>query len=174
MGTFNLEKAIYKELQAKAAELGLKSVGVSKKDLKKTIVEKLKEVVMSPADKPEFDREKTIKFLKDHNVALTGKETDEEFQELMKGGPKKEDDTEEDKEELNNEEDKDTEYDGPDTAEETSKVPEPVEKVYQSKTVIGVNNRILNGKTYKDVTVATGETYTLSKEDFERDVKPRG
>jgi hypothetical protein len=56
--------------------------------------------------------------------------------------------------------------------------PEPVasadaELVYLNKTVTGVNNAIINGKSYKDVSVASGETFRLTPQEFERDVAPR-
>lgn len=47
------------------------------------------------------------------------------------------------------------------------------ELVYQRKTVIRVENTIANGTSYKDVTVATGETFRISPEEFDAEVKPR-
>lgn len=47
------------------------------------------------------------------------------------------------------------------------------ELVYQGKTVTLVQNVIVSGKTYKDVSVASGETFRLSPEEFEANVKPR-
>ena len=45
--------------------------------------------------------------------------------------------------------------------------------VYLKKTVVRTENVLLNGKSYKDVTVATGETFRITLEEFDRDVKPR-
>lgn len=54
-----------------------------------------------------------------------------------------------------------------------SPVGDDVERVYGGKTVTKVENRILHGKSYRDVTVSTGETFTITVEEFEDKVKPR-
>lgn len=48
-----------------------------------------------------------------------------------------------------------------------------VDLVYLGKTVVGITNVIVSGKTYKDVSVASGETFRISPEEFTNDVKPR-
>lgn len=47
------------------------------------------------------------------------------------------------------------------------------EFVYLNKTVISVNNAIVHGKTYKDVTVASGETFRMSPDEFAKEVTER-
>jgi hypothetical protein len=42
---------------------------------------------------------------------------------------------------------------------------------FQRKPVIGVNNKLVNGKLYKEV-VLNGETMLLTTEEFEKQVKP--
>lgn len=44
--------------------------------------------------------------------------------------------------------------------------------VYQGKTVLAVRDRLINGKTYKEVDIPN-ETHTLSLEDFTAQVLPR-
>lgn len=41
------------------------------------------------------------------------------------------------------------------------------------KTVVSVSNVIVAGRTYKDVVVASGETFRITTEEFNRDVNPR-
>lgn len=47
------------------------------------------------------------------------------------------------------------------------------ELVYRGKTVIRHSNKLVHGKSYVEVDVS-GEVYTLTPEEFESDVKPRG
>lgn len=47
------------------------------------------------------------------------------------------------------------------------------ELIYQRKTVIRSEDVIVHGKSYKDVTVASGETFRISKEEYDAQVKPR-
>lgn len=49
----------------------------------------------------------------------------------------------------------------------------PAELVYNRKTVSRVGDVIVSGRSYKDVTVASGETFRLTQEEFARDVQPR-
>lgn len=49
----------------------------------------------------------------------------------------------------------------------------PEDLVYRGKTVIAVRNRIINGRSYKEVELP-GETQTLTLEDFAAEVRPRG
>lgn len=44
--------------------------------------------------------------------------------------------------------------------------------VYLGKTVLGVRDRLINGKTYKEVDVP-GETHTLTHDEFNENVTPR-
>lgn len=48
-----------------------------------------------------------------------------------------------------------------------------VEHTYLKKTVVDIHNVLVNGKVYKDVTVSSGETFRLSQEEFDRDVRVR-
>ncbi len=50
---------------------------------------------------------------------------------------------------------------------------EAEELVYQGKTVVSTENRILSGKLYKLVKIADGTEYTITPQEFEDEVNPR-
>lgn len=75
-----------------------------------------------------------------------------------------------------NEDEGNTPTEKPKTRGRASAKPEEGEKVaktrtYQGVAVVGMSDRIISGRLYRDVTVATGETYTLTTDEFDRDVK---
>lgn len=59
-----------------------------------------------------------------------------------------------------------------DVAAEFKPVPGGTELTYMGRTVVSVANRIIGGALYKEVQTPL-ETFTLSAEEFDRDVKPR-
>lgn len=54
----------------------------------------------------------------------------------------------------------------------TTKAEKP-DLIYNGKTVVGITNVLFNGKSYKDVKVASGETFRLNTDEFNKDVTPR-
>jgi hypothetical protein len=187
MDNFNVETASYKELQAKAKELGdIRYTGVSTDELRAVVAERLSGDQNTP---PEFNRGEAIKFLEEHKVELTGEESDEDLMklcaevvnndpELQKAAQKAVDDVENSSDkDKNDSESKETTEDEPEDEKEEETQPEPVQEredlVFQRKTVLNVTTRIINGKRYKDVRTSDGVTETLTLEDFDAQVLPR-
>lgn len=57
--------------------------------------------------------------------------------------------------------------------QEPKTAPGASEQTYLGKTITSVKNVLLNGKIYKDVAVASGETFRLTPDEFTSAVKTR-
>lgn len=114
----------------------------------------------------EEEKAKLIASLEDLKVELTGEESIEDLEGLYKEAVAK-------KEKADKAAKKNAPKKEEKTDEERGEDGEEKELVYLNKTVVSVANRVVNGKLYKDVHVASGETFTLTKDDFDKDVNPR-
>jgi hypothetical protein len=63
----------------------------------------------------------------------------------------------------------------PTKVEETVKsvidTPKEIIRTYLGKVVVAVNNAVVSGKIYKDVSVNTGETFRLTEAEFNKETK---